>query len=77
MIYASGPKKRRLVYNHKTQKLISYSDIISYVICLIFRRPNIPVSLPPIEFQQISRYIRSQVDRGNLCWPRYSQAYEG
>ncbi|GFT97815.1 uncharacterized protein TNCV_4587241 [Trichonephila clavipes] len=39
--------------------------------------PIIPVPLPPTELQKISTFLRSQVDRGNLCWSRYSQANEG
>ncbi|GFV69778.1 hypothetical protein TNCV_1345541 [Trichonephila clavipes] len=64
-------------YNRKNQKLISYPDNIPSNIRLVPHGPNIPVPLPPTESQKIPRYIRSQVDRKNLCWSTYSQAYEG
>ncbi|GFW27780.1 hypothetical protein TNCV_766611 [Trichonephila clavipes] len=65
------------MYNHKNQKLVFYPDNIPSAIRLVPRGSDNPVPLPPTELQKISRYIRSQVDRWNLCWSRYSQTYEG
>ncbi|GFX64933.1 hypothetical protein TNCV_450711 [Trichonephila clavipes] len=76
-IYASGSKERRLLYNSKNKKLISYPDNIPSAKRFFFHKPCIPVPLPPTELQKIYRYIRSQVDRKNFCWSRYSQAYDG
>ncbi|GFT22422.1 hypothetical protein TNCV_3273931 [Trichonephila clavipes] len=64
-------------YNLKNQKLISCPDNKSSAIHFVPHGNNIPVPLPPTKLQKIPRYIRSQVDQGNLCWSRYWQAYEG
>ncbi|GFX66985.1 hypothetical protein TNCV_4181101 [Trichonephila clavipes] len=62
-------------YNCKNKKLIFYPD--PSAIRPVPHGPNIPVFLPPTELQKIPRCIQSHADRGNLCWSRYSQAYEG
>ncbi|GFV69892.1 hypothetical protein TNCV_1982591 [Trichonephila clavipes] len=81
MINVSGSKGRTAVrfgdITEKNQKLLSYPDNISSVIRLVPIGSNIQVPLPPADLRKISRYIRSQVDRGNLSWSRYSQAYKG